>query len=223
MDMKAIHAAVDLINKSKRPILYVGQGASHCPEILRSLALKAQIPVTTTVHGMGIFDEREPLSMHMLGMHGAAYANFAIQNADCIIAVGSRFDDRTTGIMDKYAPKAMAAEKDGTGEIIHINIDKSSFAKVVNPTVAIWADTEHALQAMEGLIEAPQNASREAWTKQCLEWKTTHPFGYVKAPNGLIKTQQVIEATNSFLHQKGWVDDREICRQRCHGGVRHAA
>merc|ERR1719356_721312 len=138
MDMQSIQKAAALVNKAKQPILYVGQGASHCPELLRKVARKAQIPVTTTVHGMGIFDERDPLSMHMLGMHGAAYANFAIQNSDCIVAIGSRFDDRTTGIVTKYAPKAKAAEKDGTGGIVHINIDKTTFGKVVEPTVAVW-------------------------------------------------------------------------------------
>ncbi|CAE7672445.1 ILV2 [Symbiodinium sp. CCMP2456] len=199
LDMGAVQKAAELINKAKRPILYVGQGASHCPEILTQLAKKANIPVTTTCHAMGIFDEREPLSMHMLGMHGAAYANFAIQNADCIIAVGSRFDDRTTGIVAKYAPKAKAAEKDGTGGIIHINIDKSSFGKVVQPTVAVWADTEHALQALEPLVSA---GDREDWLKQCQAWKEQHAFDYVKAPAGKIKVQQVLSELNSYLHRQ---------------------
>merc|ERR1719330_741800 len=164
LDIQKIKKAAELINKSKRAVLYVGQGASHCPDLVRALAKKAHIPVTTTVHGMGIFDERDPLSLHMLGMHGSAYANFAIQNSDLIIAVGSRFDDRTTGIMDKYAPKARAAEKEGTGGIIHVNIDKSSFGKVLTPTVAVWADTEHALQAMEERIRPPEGGSRAEWT-----------------------------------------------------------
>mmetsp|Transcript_34681 Transcript_34681/g.80939 ORF Transcript_34681/g.80939 Transcript_34681/m.80939 type:complete len:646 (+) Transcript_34681:94-2031(+) len=200
LDMGAVQKAAELINKAKRPILYVGQGASHCPEILTQLAKKANIPVTTTCHGMGIFDEREPLSMHMLGMHGAAYANFAIQNSDCIIAVGSRFDDRTTGIVAKYAPKAKAAEKDGTGGIIHINIDKSSFGKVVQPTVAVWADTGHALQALEPLVSSA--GDREDWLKQCQAWKEQHAFDYVKAPAGKIKVQQVLSELNSYLHKE---------------------
>lgn len=209
LDMVQIQKAVDLINRSKRPILYVGQGCSHCPQLVTALAKKANIPVTTTVHGMGIFDERDPLSLHMLGMHGAAYANFAIQNADCIIAIGSRFDDRTTGITLKYAPKARAAEAEGTGGIVHVNIDKTTFGKVIKPTVSVWADSEHALQAMEPLISAPADG-REAWIKQCQEWKTKHAFGYVKAADGQIKTQQVLEAMNAFLHKKGWMDQKEV-------------
>merc|ERR1711977_263561 len=90
VDMKAIKAAANLLNNAKRPIFIVGQGASHCPKLLRRVAHKAMIPVTTTCHGMGIFDERDRLSMHMLGMHGAAYANYAVQDADLIVAIGSR-------------------------------------------------------------------------------------------------------------------------------------
>mmetsp|Transcript_168318 Transcript_168318/g.298217 ORF Transcript_168318/g.298217 Transcript_168318/m.298217 type:complete len:674 (+) Transcript_168318:150-2171(+) len=209
IDMQAVRKACELMNKAERPILYVGQGASHCPDILRKVAEKAQIPVTTTVHGMGIFDERDPLSLHMLGMHGAAYANFAIQQADLIIAVGSRFDDRTTGIVDKYAPKAKAAAIAGTGGIIHINIDKNCFGKVVDPTVKIWADCEHALEAMEDHIEE-SNGERKEWLQQCQEWKKTHAFDYVRAPEGKIKVQQVIEAMNKFLHDKKIVEDRDV-------------
>merc|ERR1719199_726661 len=184
LNMANIKQATQLINQAKKPILYVGQGASDCPELVRKVAEKAQIPVTTTCHGMGVFDERNPLSMHMLGMHGAAYANFAVQQSDCIIAVGSRFDDRTTGLVDKYAPKAKAAEAAGTGGIVHVNIDKSSFGKVVKPTVPIWADCAHALQAMLDGLEDPKDGSREKWLDQCKEWKLQHPLDYVKAPAG---------------------------------------
>jgi acetolactate synthase-1/2/3 large subunit len=210
LDQSAIQKAADLINKAKNPIFYVGQGASHCPELLRQVAKKAGVPVTTTVHGMGIFDERDELSMHMLGMHGAAYANFAIQKADCIVAIGSRFDDRTTGVVAHYAPKAKAAEAEGTGGIVHINIDRSIFGKVVKPTVEVWADTEHALQAMEPLIQPSSDQARADWLKQCADWKKDYAFGYVKAPNDQIKTQQAIEAINRCVHKKGWMDSKDV-------------
>jgi acetolactate synthase I/II/III large subunit len=203
LDSKSIKAAADLINGSKKPIFYVGQGASHCKEILTNVAKKANIPVTTTCHGMGIFDEREPLSMHMLGMHGAAYANFAIQSSDCIVAIGSRFDDRTTGIITKYAPAARAAERESRGGIVHINIDKQSFGKVVPPTVSIWADAEHALQALQPLLK---ETDRTDWVAQCQDWKNQHAFGYVKPPGGRIKVQQVLEAMNKYLHDKKLMD-----------------
>jgi len=210
MDMAQIQQAADLINRAKRPIFYVGQGTNHCPEILRKVVKQANAPVTTTVHGMGVFDEREPLSMHMLGMHGAAYANYAIQNADCIVAVGSRFDDRTTGVMNKFAPKAKAAEAAGTGGIVHINIDRTTFGKVVNPTIPIWADAEHALMALSDLIQTQDTSARAEWVKQCQDWKQKYAFAYVKAPGGLIKTQQVIEATNDYLQKSGLIDKKDV-------------
>ncbi len=98
--LDAIKRAADMINRSQKPILYVGQGIlSHPngPKLLKELAHLADIPVTTTLQGLGAFDELDSLSLHMLGMHGSAYANLAMQTADCIIALGARFDDRVTG------------------------------------------------------------------------------------------------------------------------------
>lgn len=215
VNMTDIKAAAELINKSKRPILYVGQGANEASVELTKAALKINCPVTTTVHAMGVFDERHELSMHMLGMHGAAYANFAIQNADCIVAIGARFDDRTTGIVTKYAPKARAAEAEGTGGIVHINIDRTTFGKVVKPTVSVHADCLDALKALEPLLtttaaDSPNAKERAAWLQQCKEWKEDNAFGYVKAPDRKIKTQQVIEATNDFIHKSGWVDTKKV-------------
>jgi len=210
VDMELIQKAADMINKAKRPIFYVGQGANHCPEILRQVVKKANAPITTTVHAMGVYDERDPLSLHMLGMHGAAYANFAMQNADCIVAIGSRFDDRTTGVMDKYAPKARAAGLDGSGGIIHVNIDRSCFGKVVKANVPILADAEHALAAIEPLLETKDTVAREAWVEQCQGWKDHYAFGYVKPPGGKIKTQMVIEATNTYLQKSGWADSKDV-------------
>jgi len=210
MDMTHIQRAASLINKAKKPVLYVGQGANHCPDILKKVAYKANIPVTTTIHAMGVFDEMDPLSLHMLGMHGSAYANFAIQNSDCIVAVGSRFDDRTTGVMDKYAPKARAAEETGAGGIIHINIDRTTFGKVIRPTVAIWADAEHALTALEPHLDMEDKSARDEWVAQCKTWKEQHPHGYVKPPQSKLKTQMVIEATNNALQKKGLMDSKDV-------------
>jgi len=110
---------------------------------------------------MGIFDEREPSALHMLGMHGSAYANYAVQSADLILALGSRFgesfhmqtpasiiacelvqtapatDDRTTGIVSTYAPEARAAEAEGRGGIVHFDIEKTQFGRVLDPTVCV--------------------------------------------------------------------------------------
>lgn len=96
----AIHRAAELINKAKRPLIYAGQGVLSTSEgsnRLREFAKIGNIPVTTTLQGLGAFDELNPLSLHMLGMHGSAYANLAMQSADVIIGMGARFDDRVTG------------------------------------------------------------------------------------------------------------------------------
>lgn len=96
----AIQKTAKLINKAQKPILYVGQGmlaTKEGPQLLKQLAKTANIPVTTTLQGLGAYDEMDPLSLHMLGMHGSAYANLAMQSADLIVALGARFDDRVTG------------------------------------------------------------------------------------------------------------------------------
>lgn len=98
--IETMKRVAELLNKAKKPILYVGQGilsSEEGPQLLRKLAIQGNIPVTTTLQGMGAFDELNDLSLHMLGMHGSAYANLAMQSADLIIALGARFDDRVTG------------------------------------------------------------------------------------------------------------------------------
>ena len=94
-----IARAAEMINNAKKPVFYVGQGvvSSGASELLRACAKHANIPVTTTLQALGAFDERDEMSLHMLGMHGSAYANWAMRDADVIIAVGARFDDRITG------------------------------------------------------------------------------------------------------------------------------
>ena len=98
--------AMKKINNSKKPLIILGQGACESYEMVRNFAIKSNIPVTSTIHGCGIFDEHHQLSLRWCGMHGSAVANYAIQEADCIIALGSRFDDRTTGLLSEYAPIA---------------------------------------------------------------------------------------------------------------------
>ena len=108
-----IARAAEMINQAQRPVFYVGQGVSlsGASELLRACALKANIPVTTTLLGCGAFDENHPLALHFLGMHGAAYANWAVHHSDCVIAVGARFDDRVTGNPQRFAPAAQQAER----------------------------------------------------------------------------------------------------------------
>jgi len=165
-----------------------------------ALAKAANIPVTTTLHAMGVFDELDPLSMHMLGMHGAAYANYAVQDSDLIIAIGSRFDDRTTGALAKYAPVALEAEREGRGGIIHFDIEKSQFGRIVQPTIAVEGDAIEAMTMMTPHVEFKE---RTPWLSKCHDWKADNTFRYNKMPDGRIKTQQVIEAIHDYVLDTG--------------------
>jgi acetolactate synthase I/II/III large subunit len=165
---KQIEEAAEMINRSEKPILYVGGGAiiSNAHEILRKIAAKGNIPCTTTLLGMGAFDEHDPRSLHMLGMHGSAYANYAMQECDCLISIGARFDDRVTGNLASFAPKA---------QIIHIDVDPSSVGKNVDVDVPVVGDARLSLEAMLPLIE---HRDRKAWFKTIDTWKKDFPFKY---------------------------------------------
>ena len=121
----SIQRVAKLVNKAKKPVIYAGQGMiaePEGPQLLTAFAEKCKIPTTTTLQGLGGFDELNDLSLHMLGMHGSPYANLAIQEADLIIALGARFDDRVTGNLAKFAPQAKAAAEEGRGGIVHFEI-----------------------------------------------------------------------------------------------------
>ena len=132
VDRKALDHVANLLRVAKKPILYVGQGANDAVAELTAFAELCNIPVTTTLHAMGVFSEHHRLSMHMLGMHGAAYANYAIQASDLILAVGSRFDDRTTGLLGKYAPVAKAAAEEGKVTLTH------TLTLTLTPTLTLY-------------------------------------------------------------------------------------
>ena len=185
---------LSMINEAKQPIIYAGQGVISAGDrgvaALRAFAEKANIPVTTTLQGMGAFDELHPLSLHMLGMHGSAYANFAMQNADLVITLGARFDDRVTGDVKRFAPEARRAETEGRGGIIHFEISPKNISKVVSPTEAVIGDVAASLEALLPHVAAQERA---AWFEQIDEWKELHPFSWDSAPDGAMKGQQVIE------------------------------
>ena len=182
---KQVEAAVELINRSEKPVLYVGGGAiiSGSHEALKRLAAKGNIPVTTTLLGLGAFDEHSPLSLYMLGMHGSAFANYSVQESDCLIAVGARFDDRVTGNLATFAPKA---------KIIHIDIDPSSISKNVDVDVPVIGDARASLEAMIPLIE---HRDRKEWFAQIAAWKKRYPFHYLDN-SARAKPQYVIEEIN---------------------------
>lgn len=194
----SIKRAADLINIAKKPVIYAGQGLIQSeggPEILKALAEKASIPVTTTLHGLGGFDELDEKSLHMLGMHGSAYANMAMQEADLIIALGARFDDRVTGNLTKFAPAAKAAAAQGRGGIVHFEIMPKNINKVVQATEAVEGDVAANLNLMLPQINSKSMEDRAAWFGKIKEWKKKWPMSdYARAERGgLIKPQTVIE------------------------------
>ncbi|EGD95013.1 acetolactate synthase [Trichophyton tonsurans CBS 112818] len=202
----SIHRVAKLVNVSKKPVLYVGQGLSARPEgpaLLKELADKANIPVTTTLQGLGGFDELDPKSLHMLGMHGSAYANMAMQEADLIIALGARFDDRVTGNIAKFAPQAKAAALEGRGGIVHFEVMPKNINKVVEATEAVEGDCADNLAIL--LPHVNPVAERPEWFAQINDWKARFPLSAYdrQTANGLIKPQAVIEKLSEMTaHRK---------------------
>lgn len=179
---KQISIASEAINASERPVLYVGGGIiiSNASEELRELSEKAHIPVTTTFLGLGSYDQSKPESLDMLGMHGTAYANYAVQECDLLIAVGARFEDRVTGQIKTFAPKA---------KIIHIDIDPSSISKNINVDIPVVGDAKEILKKLTAEIEYRE---RKAWFTKIADWKDKHPVAYDRKAD-VIKPQYVIE------------------------------
>jgi len=191
-----INEVAEMVNGAKKPVFYVGQGVilAGGHDVLTECALKASIPVTTTLQGLGAFDERHDLSLHMLGMHGSAYANWAMRDADVIIAVGARFDDRVTGDVNLFAPGAREAERLGRGGIIHFDIAPENINKAVPVTIGVEGDARKNLELLLPLLEAKE---RSDWVEQVKQWKERYPFRYdVDEREYHLKPQAVIEELN---------------------------
>ena len=179
----------NLLEKSKRPIIIAGHGAVNYDKHVRYFADKCNIPVTTTLHGLGVFDEYSDKSLHMLGMHGSAYANYAVQEADLILSLGARFDDRIIGTKDGFAPKAREAEKEGTGGIFQVEIQPRQIAKTIMPTGTFIGDCGEFLNYV---VANTGYRSRTEWFERIEHLKRLYPLTYTKSTHN-IKTQQVIE------------------------------
>ncbi len=180
-----VNKAVELIKNSQKPLLYVGGGAvaSGAHKQLQTLSRDCQIPVTTTLMGKGIFDERDDLSVGMLGMHGTAYANFAVTECDLLIAVGARFDDRVTGKLDTFAPNA---------KVIHIDIDPAEVNKNRRVDVAIVSDVSEALSKINFVLKQnPYELKTSIWLDKIKFWKNKHPL-FTPPEDGEIYPQEVL-------------------------------
>jgi len=199
----SIRRVADLVNIAKQPVIYAGQGIIQSEggvELLKEFADKTSIPVTTTLHGLGAFDELDEKSLHMLGMHGSAYANMAIQNADLIICLGGRFDDRVTLAITKFAPAAKKAAAEGRGGIVHFEILPKNINKVVQATEAVEGDVASNLQQLLPHVEIRTMADRKAWFDQINAWKKKWPLSdFERAErSGMIKPQTLIEELSNL-------------------------
>ncbi len=188
---RQLEKAARMILASRKPVLYVGGGATgaDASEDLLAFAEMTQAPVTTTLMGMASFPQRHPQALGMLGMHGTYYANMAVTNSDLLIAVGARFDDRVTGKIASFAPHA---------KIIHIDIDPTSIKKNVRVDLPIVGDLKDVLQKLSVTLgERPEELAAmvdgsAGWRTEIADWKSRHPMGY-QASDTIIKPQYVIE------------------------------
>ena len=160
--------AAEAIANSKRPILYVGGGAiaSEAWREVHQLAEKTRAPVTTTLMGKGAFPETHPQSLGMLGMHGTAYANYAMHESDLIVAIGARFDDRVTGKLSAFAPHA---------RVIHIDVDAAEINKNRKADFPLVGDAKNVLTDLMPLVSVPDT---QAWWRQIDEWRARYPLRY---------------------------------------------
>jgi acetolactate synthase-1/2/3 large subunit len=178
---RQIKRAAELIAVAERPVLYVGGGAvnAEANEEVLKLSELCDMPVTTTLKGLGAFPETNQRSLGMLGMHGTAYANYAVHDTDLLIAVGARFDDRVTGKADEWVPKA---------KIIHIDVDPAEIGKVLQPDVPIVGDVKHVLRELLKIVKPRKLAE---WNGKISEWKKEYPLCY--ALDDKLHGQAVIE------------------------------
>ena len=186
---RQVRRALDLILQAKKPVLYTGGGIvlSGAAEELHKFAEVLQIPVTSTLMGLGGFDGTHPLWMGMLGMHGTYCANMAVSQSDVLIAVGARFDDRVTGKLEEFAPHA---------KIVHIDIDPSSISKNVVVDIPIVGDCRDALKQLNDLLKDKPARDwaglRAVWLDTIATWEKEHPLSYAWSDT-VIKPQYVVE------------------------------
>ncbi|HYB89443.1 MAG TPA: biosynthetic-type acetolactate synthase large subunit [Candidatus Binataceae bacterium] len=201
---RQIERAMEAIEASSRPLFYVGGGVqwSGAAPVLRELSRGLGIPVTETLMALGSMPASDPLRLGMLGMHGSYATNTAVTNTDCLIAVGARFDDRVTGRIADFAPKAET--------IIHVDIDPSSISKNVKVDIPIVGDIKSVLTDMLGLAKGRESLARRRsewskWHHQILKWQKEKPLyenGKAGRKDGLISPMQVIDELHKITRSE---------------------
>ena len=211
-DGDAIKEAAALLSASERPVLLVGHGVviSGAGEAVANLSERLGAPMVCTLLGKGGVDEMHPLHLGMLGMHGTAYANKAVDHADLIMSIGSRWDDRITGKLDEFC---LGAKK------IHVDIDPAEFNKMIVPDVCIAGDARMACEDILPLVDAND---RPAWHKRVSAWRKKYPLKYSK--QGGLKAQWVLDRLDALTESKAIISTdvgqhqmwaAQFCRTRC--------
>ena len=183
-DEDAVLTTASAIEEASQPLLLFGGGVikADATEEARAFAREHEIPVVTTMPGIGSFPEDDDLCLSWAGMHGTGYANMAITHTDLLIGVGTRFDDRLTSGIDTFAPEA---------EIVHIDIDPAEISKNVHADYPLIGDAETVLEQLDGAIETtPETAE---WCEQCVEWQETYPMDYAMPEDEPLKPQFIVE------------------------------
>ncbi len=182
---QAVRRAAEAIEAAERPLCLYGGGVikAGASEIAREFARGHDVPVVTTMPGIGCFPDTDPLCLEWAGMHGTGYANMGISHTDCLIAVGTRFDDRLTGGVESFAPEA---------EVIHIDIDAAEVNKNVTADYPLIGDAGEVLAQLHESIE--DSPDTDAWCQQCEDWQETYPMTYQTPDDEPVKPQFVVEA-----------------------------
>lgn len=182
------HKAILLLTQATQPLLYIGGGAviANAKNEIRKLAMYFRIPVTTTLKGKGAFNETHPLNLGMLGMHGTAYANFAVSECNLLFAIGARFDDRVTGKLDEFSPLA---------KVIHLDIDPAEISKNIIPTLALIGDVKKILRELLQFYATNRNKYKQKstiiWRQKIYAWREAYPL-LIPTPEEAFSPQQVI-------------------------------
>lgn len=199
-----LKAVLDAIRRSKKPIIYAGGGvvAANAAPFLRDFVDRTGIPVALTVHGLGAFPSEHFLCLQMLGMHGTVYSNYAINDADLLLALGVRFDDRVTGKVSEFAKH---------GKIVHIDVDPSEINKNKAAHIPIVSDVGYALKELIKLLdeESPAGSPRENpysdWIRKIEDWREAEPLRFADRDDAIMP-QYAIERLWQIVHERGQLD-----------------
>ncbi len=195
-DSEIVAAAADRIENASRPVMLLGGGVikGEASEACREFAIEHEIPVITTMPGLGAFPEDHELSLEMAGMHGTGYANMAITHCDTLIGIGTRFDDRLTGGIETFAPDA---------EVIHVDIDPAEISKNIHADYPLIGDAETVVEQLAEAVDESPEAKK--WRAQCQQWKSDYSMAYEAPEDAPVQPEFVVEALDEATSDRAIV------------------